>query len=211
MSEAYEDWCSGNEQRAYPIQEDVATPFPRSLLTDLRLLMPGSSPVYVTQLYVSAYVVSIALSDAAGNGVACGTFARAGLRAHVPQPLVGVAGGVHGTVTFGQLPPTELRVAGNWSLDFRTIVSVGPMPVTSLRPESEAVRRTGLLNVVAGGYLELSVEDGELWFRLRPGAEGLFGGSCSQVTQGSGCPVPPTRQISGVAPNADGVLYLRFT
>jgi hypothetical protein len=103
-----------------------------------------------------------------------------------------------------------LRASGAWELDFRTVVSIGPMPVESVRPESEAAARDGLVNLAAGGYLLVSVEDGEIWFRLVPGSARLFDGPCARTAQGNSCPVPVTRQINGVAPTEGGTLYLRF-
>lgn len=222
----YLQWYNENSGRAYPLSEHASGRtvdgryLPTDILADLQLMVPeGLGDAYVSSLRITPTLITLGISTPE-TGLLVGTFARGPGDAHTAHPLTAVLPNVSGWVVFGTM---NLHTSATYifdgpaasGLEKRAVRVVPAPPVHKFirfggRPSNYA---DNIVHFRGGGgmILERSSEDPQrIIVRLNPEAKSNFVGPCNDTESRDTCNAPPMRKISGVCPDEDGKIIIRF-
>ena len=227
--QSYIEWYNDNAGRAYPLAEgasrvdDDGDRMDDDVLVDLGLVVPpGHEDVFVSSVRITQRTVSIGISSGS-SGLLIGTYSRDDIRPLRSFPLTGVVDGVSGWVAFGDsfLRPTAVSTYHRFSspaqsgIERRAVRVTDALAIPELRKYggSPANVADGVVRLVAGSGLKIALDDTDpqlIVISVQPGQEKRFLSPCTEDADKTKCRVPPVRSISGVCPDENGRITIRF-
>ncbi len=229
------NWYGGNENRGYPIDDsatgvdDAGGFVPHDIIVDARVIVPAAvaAGVFVGAIAAGPNVATVVLMADDVDFTPLGAVT-------VPAPIVPYKSyairpmqpGVAGWVVFGNgaLQPYVGRFssAGQSRLATRCARPYRPFPVPSIGKEFLSTTLTGVVSLVAGEDISITVEDrtiGDSPVRavvvglantLNRDVYALYTGPCDGRPESGSCAKTPLQSINGVSPDCDGNIDIDF-
>lgn len=214
------EWQNENALRAYPLVDDcrAAGVLPSWLVTDLRVTVDSSyDAVYVSGAYVSDTLVSVAVSgvkDGKATGLLAKTLTRDELEPYAAYSMDAI-GPATGLVAFGEIPrfasfdlsfvPDEAPLAE------AAVTRVRAPGVTKIVDAAFGSEVTGIVDLSGNAEFRTYLDsDGFVVVELVDMYRDMTTSVCDSTPSYTACGRTPVKTISGVAPDADGKITLRF-
>jgi len=218
------EWQNENALRAYPIADDspAASTVPTWLLTDLRVTCPpGYAKVYISSVYVSDTLVSVAISGMAGGtvvGLLSRTVTRDELEPFRAYSMDRLSAEASGTVAFGEIPADATPFRMTFSADEApiagaAIVRASVPGVSRLTDRSHGVSAAGIIDLSGNNEFRTSVDAADpqtIVFTLSDVYRDIATSVCDATPSKDACGETPVRSINGVTPDENGTITLRF-
>lgn len=221
------EWQNENALRAYPLEDDApaAPSIPTWLISDLRVTCPPVyARVYVSSVYVSDTLVSVAVSGiAAGEGsVPVGLLARTVTRDELEPfraySMDRMSDGASGAVAFGEIPAGAAPLRMSFTADEApvaeaAIVRAEAPGVTAIVDPYHGTRASGIIDLSGNSEFRTAVDKDDphtIVFTLADVYRDATTSVCDATPSKDACGATPVRTINGVAPDENGTITLRF-
>jgi hypothetical protein len=218
-------WYNENENRSYPMAEyathkdNLGRELPPDIIVDLSVMTPPEhAQVYFSSIRVTSALVSVALRSPT-SGMLIGTFARSQLRPHTAYPLTPVIDDVSGWIVFGthRAVVTEdyrFTVLAQSAVETKAVHVIEHLPVRSFRRlgGSTVAYADHIVSLVPGNGVVIEKADlpPRIIIRLSTDMQNQFTNQCQRGVSTDVCKTTPIRKISGVCPDVNGMITLRF-
>ncbi len=214
------EWQNENALRAYPLADDcrAADVLPTWLVTDMRVTVDASyERIYVSSAYVSASLVSVAVSGVKGGrevGLLAKTLTRDELEPYAAYSM-DVIGQASGLVAFGEIPDFasfDLRFGPDDAPLAEAAVTHARAPgVTRIVDAAYGAEATGIVDLSGNSEFRTYLDaDGFVVVELADMYRDMTTSVCNSTPAYSACGRTPVKTISGVAPDESGKITLRF-
>ncbi len=214
------EWQNENALRAYPLVDDcrAAGILPSWLVTDLRVTVDSSyERIHVSSAYVSDTLVSVAVSGVKGGravGLLAKTLTRDELEPYAAYSMDAV-GPASGLVAFGEIPDfasVNLAFAPDDAPLVEAAVTRAKAPgVTKIVDTAYGSEATGIVDLSGNSEFRTYLgSDGCIVVELVDMYRDMTTSICRSTPAYATCGRTPVKTISGVAPDADGKITLRF-
>lgn len=219
------EWHNENALRAYPLADDcpASAVLPPWLLADLRVTADRRyTRVFLSSAYVSPALVSIGISgqegDAAPVGLLVRTVTRDELEPGRAYALERVDGKACGTVVFGTIPSDAAGFKLNFGATEATFAEAAVLRaaapgVEALVDAEHGLRASGIIDLSGNAEFRTARDPADpqtVIITLDDLYRDLTTSVCSSAPSFERCGMTPVKSINGVAPDADGLLTLRF-
>lgn len=219
------EWHNENALRAYPLADDcrASEEIPSWLLVDLRVTAwSGYDKVFISSVYLSDTLVSVAVSGAEGDnppvGLLAKTVTRDELEPGSAYSMDSLDGTSCGTVAFGEIPtdaqPLRLLFDKETAPVMESVVTrVQASGVTKLVDPAHGTEASGLIDLSGNSEFRTYVDPTDpktIVIELTDLYRDLTTSVCSASPSYDHCGDIPIRTINGVPPDADGTLHLKF-
>lgn len=212
------EWLNENEGRSYPFVDAGKQGIPDELVVDLIVSGPADDLVgaYLSSLVVRNNLISLSIAGPSGGLL---VFTAASPTPYAPLGMTPVRNGIGGYVSFGagmeagtlllerrdmSFDPVMVDPGCLRALDARTVTSIGKSGVR----DEDSLR--GIVNLEVSPNMTISHQDNVVTLGLREESRREFVSKCDKSAVFDECGRPPIRNISGVSPNEDGVIWLEF-
>ena len=227
------EWQNENALRAYPLEDDApaASRIPAWLVADMRVTCPPGCTPYISSVYVSPTLLSVAVSGrmegAPGApppppvGLLAKTVTRDELEPFRTYAMDRLSGAASGTVVFGEAPPEfspspALRLsftADEAPLAQAAVARAAAPGVTGIADPAHGTSARGIIDLSGNSEFRTRVDPDDphtIVVALTDMYRDLTTSVCDAVPSFSTCGETPVRTINGVPPTETGVIYLRF-
>lgn len=234
-----QNWLNSHASRKYPLDDaatgiaDTGLQLPDDIILDLHITWPATygdfafiGGITITENLVSVIIMAASAIDSTAEFTPLGAVTiRKPASSDMQQPIAAMSPGVGGFVSFGDISEQialRFSTAAQSRLTSKTARPYAPLPVQSIGRDGRRDTLAGIVKLVAGIGLQISVETVRLAGELVPAimlqlqenttntAFQQYIGPCGGRPESDSCDTPGIQTIGGVAPDCDGNININF-